>query len=79
MAHPKDHEVYSVGTVVRLKNTGQFATIKIQVFQMSGQGFLHYLGEIEGQEGLYCLIHDRLEVECLPSRMATIQNRHKDI
>jgi hypothetical protein len=66
MAHPKDYEVYPVGTVVRLK-TGQFAIIKIQTFQMKGQGFLHYLGEIEGQEGLYCLIHDRLEVECLPT------------
>lgn len=67
MGHPKNFEVYSVNTVVRLKNTSQFAIIKIQTFQMNGRGFLHYLGEIEGQEGLYCLIHDRLELECLPS------------
>ena len=72
MAHPKDYEVYPLGTVVRLKNTGQFAIIKIQAFQMNGQGFLHYLGEIEGREGLYCLIHDRLEVECLPSQKRSI-------
>lgn len=71
MAHPKDCEVYPVGTVVRLE-TGQFAIIKVQAFQMNGQGFLHYLGEIEGREGLYCLIHDRLEVECLPSQKRSI-------
>lgn len=66
MPHPKDSEIYPVDTVVRLIDSGLFATIKVQAFQMNGQGFLYYLGEIEGKEGLYCLIHDRLEVQCLP-------------
>jgi hypothetical protein len=66
MAHPKDNEVFPVDSVVRLKETGQFAIIKRQSFQMNGQGFLNYEGEIEGRNGLYCLIHDRIELECLP-------------
>jgi hypothetical protein len=66
MAHPKDNEVYPVDSVVRLKSTGQFAIIKRQSFQKNGEGFLNYEGEIEGREGIYCLIHDRIELECLP-------------
>lgn len=66
MAHPLDHEVYPIGTVVRIIETGEFAVIKLQTFQMNGSGFLHYLGEIEGRTGLYCIIHDRVDVECFP-------------
>lgn len=67
MAHPKDHEVYPVGTVVRLKDTGQFAIIKQHTFLKDGQNFLHYLGIIEGRgDGLYCLIHDEVDLEALP-------------
>ena len=69
MAHPKDSEVYPVDSVVRLKETGQFAIIRKQSFQMNERGFLNYLGEIEGREGLYCLIHDRLELECRPTEV----------
>ncbi len=67
MAHPKDHEVYPVETVVRWKKTGQFAIIKARNFCKDEIGFLHYLGVIEGRgDGLYCLIHDDLELEHLP-------------
>lgn len=30
------------------------------------RGFLNYLGEVEGREGLYAMYHDDLEVEHLP-------------
>lgn len=64
--HPKDEDTYPVNTVVRLKKTGQFAIIK-QVFYQSGdKNFMHYLGNIEGREGLYVLYHDDIELEALP-------------
>lgn len=66
MAHPKDDEVYPVGTVVRLKKTGQFAIIRKQVFLMDEKNFLHYTGEIEGREGMYAIYHDDVELEALP-------------
>jgi hypothetical protein len=66
MAHPKDDEVFPVGTVVRIKKTGEFAIIRQVTFQKDGRGFLHYLGEIENKQGLYCLIHDQVELEALP-------------
>lgn len=66
MAHPKDDEVYPIGTVVRLKKTGQFAIIRKQVFLMGEKNFLHYTGEIEGREGLYAIYHDDVELEALP-------------
>ena len=66
MAHPADNEIYPIGTVVRLKRTGEFAIIRKQNFLKDEKGFLHYLGEIEGREGLYCLIHDQLDLESLP-------------
>ncbi len=65
--HPKDNELYPVGTVVRLKKTGQFALIKNVTFLFNEKNFLHYLGEIEGREGNYALYHDDLELECLPA------------
>lgn len=64
--HPKDNEIYPLETVVRIKRTNEFAVIKRHTFQKDGKGFLHYLGEIESREGLYCLIHDEIEVEALP-------------
>lgn len=68
MGHPKDDEVYPIGTVVRIIKTGEFALIKKQTFLMDGWLFLHYLGNIEGREegALYCLIHSDLDLECLP-------------
>ena len=67
----RDDEVYKVGTVVRLKGTGEFAIIREQSFLFNGKNFLNYLGEIEGRKkgGLYALYHEDLEVECLPPEM----------
>lgn len=62
----KDDEVYPIGTVVRLKRTGQFALIKDVAFLLNGQSFLHYTGEIEGREGNYAIYHEDVELECLP-------------
>lgn len=64
--HPKDNEIWPLETVVRIKKTGQFAIIKEQAFQFQGKGFLNYLGEIEGRDGLYALYHDDIELEELP-------------
>ena len=63
----KPEDVYPIDTVVRIKKTGQFAMIKSQTFLKDGKGFLHYLGIIEGRgDGLYCLLHDDVELEALP-------------
>lgn len=66
MAHPKDDEIWPIGTVVRIKKTGQFALIKDYGFVKDGKGFLNYYGEIEGREGQYALYHDDIELEALP-------------
>jgi hypothetical protein len=63
--HPKDNEVYPIGTVVRIKKTGVFAIIRKHGFLKDGKNFLHYLGEIEGKEGLFALYHDDIEVEVI--------------
>jgi hypothetical protein len=65
--HPKDDEVYPVGTVVRIKKTGEFALIKSIAYLKDGIGFLHYEGMIEGKgDGRYALYHEDVEVEALP-------------
>lgn len=70
MAHPKDEEVYPVGTVVRLQKTGEFALIQKRVFLKNGKNFLHYLGQIEGRDsglpGYYVIYHDEVDLEALP-------------
>jgi hypothetical protein len=65
MAHPQEHEVWPVNTVIREIKTGQFALIKKQARMLDGS-FQHYLVEVEGKEGQYCAIHDRWELEALP-------------
>jgi hypothetical protein len=65
--HPKDNEVYPIGTVVRIKKTGVFAIIRKHGFLKDGKNFLHYLREVEEKEGLFALYHDDIEVESLPS------------
>lgn len=64
-AHPKDDEIYPIGTVVRIEATGQFALIRDYTFQYQGKGFLNYLAEIEGRDGLYAVYHEDVELECL--------------
>lgn len=67
VAHPKPEEVFPVGTVVRLKKTGEFALITDRTMLM-GWHFLHYLGRIEGRgDGNWCLIHDEVELEAFPA------------
>lgn len=61
----RDEDVYPVGTVVRIKKTGQFAIIKDVCFLKNGKNFLNYLGEIEGRGGgLYAIYHEDVELEC---------------
>jgi len=62
----KDEDIYPIDTVVRIKKTGQFAIIKQIAFQFNGRNFLHYLGNIEGRDGLYALYHDEIDLEALP-------------
>jgi hypothetical protein len=65
MSHPKDNEIYPVGTTVKVLrgyNKGKVAVIKEQDFQFYGKGFLNYRATIEGREGLYALYHGDLEV-----------------
>ena len=67
MAHPKDDQLYPIGTIVRLKKTGEMAEIKDYTFLMNRKGFLNYLGQIEGKgSAVYALYHDDIELECLP-------------
>ena len=67
MAHPKDHEAYPVDTIVRIKDTGQFARIVGHTFLKDRKGFLNYLAEIEGRNGQYALYHDDIDLENLPN------------
>jgi len=65
--HPKDDEIYPVGTVVRLHKTGEFAIIRSHTFLYDGRNFLHYMGEIEGKgSGHYYIAHTEVDLECLP-------------
>lgn len=64
--HPRDGEEYPIGTVVRIRKTGQFAIIRGHTYVMDGKSFLNYLGEIEGRAGQYALYHGDIELECPP-------------
>jgi hypothetical protein len=67
MAHPREDEVWPVGTVIRKIETGEFALIRQIVRHLDGS-FQYYLVEKEGKEGQYCAIHDRWELEALPNQ-----------
>jgi hypothetical protein len=67
MAHPQEHEVWPVGTVIRKIDTGEFGIIKEHMRHMNGS-FQYYLVEIEGKDGQYAAIHDRWELEALPKK-----------
>lgn len=62
--HPRDEDAYPIGTVVRIRKTGQFAIIRQLTFQYNGHGFLNYLGEVDGRDGLYALYHGDIDLEC---------------
>lgn len=67
MAHPQEHEVWPVGTVIREIKTGQFAIIRHVMRHLNGS-FQYYLAEFENKKGQYCAIHDRWELEALPKK-----------
>lgn len=61
-----DSEIYPIDTVVRWKRTGEFGLIKSYTFQHEQRGFMNYLVEVEGKQGLYCWFHDDIDLEHLP-------------
>lgn len=61
-----DNEIYPIDTVVRWKRTGEFGLIKKYTFQHEQRGFMNYLVQVEGKEGLYCWFHDDIDLEHLP-------------
>lgn len=61
----REEEVYPINTVVRFKKTGLFAVIK-QVHRFKDGSYQHYLGEIDGKEGLRVIYHEDVELEVLP-------------
>jgi len=62
-----DDQIYPIETVVRWKRTGEFGLVKSYTFQHDNKGFMNYLVEVEGREGLYCWFHDDVDLECLPT------------
>ena len=66
----KDEDVYPVGTIVRLRKTGEFARITQYCWLRPElqKYFLNYLAEIEGMVplGLYAIYHDEVDLEVLP-------------
>lgn len=60
--HPKDEDIYPLETKVRWRKNGKIAVIKRHTFVMDGNNFLHYLAEFEKQDGLYCLLHDEVDL-----------------
>jgi hypothetical protein len=74
VGHPKDDEAWLVGTVVRIKKTGEFAIVASKAFLTDNtRNFLHYEGPIDGRgEGHYVFYHDDVELESLPfSQLST--------
>jgi hypothetical protein len=58
---------YPVGTIVRLKRTGEFAIIVDRSYLKDGKEFLNYLAKIEGRaDGWWAIYDDDIELECLP-------------
>jgi hypothetical protein len=66
MAQIPFEEVYPLDTIVRIRKTGLFARITFQTFLCDKRTFQHYLAEVEGKEGNYCIFHQDVELECLP-------------
>ena len=62
----KDEDTYPIETVVRIRKTGQFAIIVKKTFLKDGKGFMNYLAQIEGREGMYALYHEDIDLEALP-------------
>jgi hypothetical protein len=74
---PREEEIYAVGTVVRIKMTGQFALITDLSYLKDKKNFLNYYGLIEGRgDGHYALYHDDLELESLPPPNYIVNTDH---
>ena len=63
-----DSEVYPIDTIVRLKDTGEFARITGHNWLRpeTNQHFLNYYAELEGKEGVFAIYHHDCELEALP-------------
>lgn len=66
---------FPVGTVARIVKTrsdksqyeiNEFIIIRHLNYVKDQRGFLNYLVEVEGKQGLYCCFHDQIELENLP-------------
>jgi hypothetical protein len=74
---PRDEELFQVGTVVRIKNTGQFALITKLSYLKDNKNFLNYYGLMEGRgDGHYALYHDDLELESSPNENDVLTTDH---
>ena len=64
----KDEDVFPIGTVVRLKSTGEFCKITGHNWLRPElkKHFLNYFCEIEGKKGRYAVYHNEVELEALP-------------
>jgi len=67
----RDEETYPIGTIVRIRATGQFAIVVKKFFANEGKGFMNYLAKVEGKgEDLVELYHDDIDAEALPPDVA---------
>lgn len=65
MPHPKNSEIYPIGTTVAIIRGvifGKTAVITGHNFLKDGKNFLNYYGTIDGREGTFALYHEDLEV-----------------
>ena len=63
----RDEDTYPIGTVVRLRKTGEYAMLLKKSFMKDGKGFMNYLAKVEGKgEELYALYHEDIDPEILP-------------
>ena len=63
-----DSEVYPIDTIIRLKDTGEFARITGHNWLRpeTNQHFLNYYAIIESKEGVFAIYHHECELEALP-------------
>jgi hypothetical protein len=66
--HPKDNEIYQIGTKVIWTRPSHKVSPKVVKavivdygFQKDGKGFLNYYVRIEGEKGNYAAYHSDLE------------------
>lgn len=64
----RDEDVYPIDTIVRLRDTGEFARITGHNWLRPElkKHFLNYFAEIEGKKGQFAVYHSEVELEALP-------------